>query len=534
MIKIQTIAKKLGIKASDLYCYGPYIAKVMTKDEPIKKKKAKLILVTAMTPTKAGEGKTTTSIGLTDGLNLLLKGSKKVACACLRQPSLGPFFGMKGGATGGGKASVEPDKRINVHFTGDLHAISSASLLISAVIENNIYQGNTLNINKDRIVFPRALDVNDRALREVQVDNKTGIHTNETVITAASEIMTILCLAKDKTDFLTKLGNITVAYDNEGNPIYLKQLNILNALWLILKDAFQPNLVQTLYKSPVLVHGGPFANIAHGCCSYRSLKVGLENSDYCVTEAGFGADLGGEKFMDILCRTDELKPDLTVIVFSIRALKLQGGADYDTLNEENVDACLSGLSNLIKHLENMKKFNVPLVVAMNEFKSDSPKEKKAVCEKLNELGYKVAPYTSFMDGEKGGKDLAKLVLDTLNETTSNYKPLYNGDETIEDIIEKISTEIYGAKDVVYSNEAKQDLENIKKVVKSSTSVCVAKTPLSLTDNPKVLGAPKDFTIHVQGLNYYSGANLVVVRTGTIWLMPGLPKVPQAVKMEGSK
>lgn len=346
--------------------------------------------------------------------------------------------------------------------------------------------------------------------------------------------MTILCLAKDKTDFLTKLGNITVAYDNEGNPIYLKQLNILNALWLILKDAFQPNLVQTLYKSPVLVHGGPFANIAHGCCSYRSLKVGLENSDYCVTEAGFGADLGGEKFMDILCRTDELKPDLTVMVFSIRALKLQGGADYDTLNEENVDACLSGLSNLIKHLENMKKFNVPLVVAMNEFKSDSPKEKKAVCEKLDELGYKVAPYTSFMDGEKGGKDLAKLVLDTLNETTSNYKPLYNDDETIEDIIEKISTEIYGAKDVVYSNEAKQDLENIKKVVKSSTSVCVAKTPLSLTDNPKVLGAPKDFTIHVQGLNYYSGANLVVARTGTIWLMPGLPKVPQAVKMEGSK
>lgn len=284
----------------------------------------------------------------------------------------------------------------------------------------------------------------------------------------------------------------------------------------------------------MLVHGGPFANIAHGCCSYRSLKVGLENSDYCVTEAGFGADLGGEKFMDILCRTDELKPDLTVMVFSIRALKLQGGADYDTLNEENVDACLSGLSNLIKHLENMKKFNVPLVVAMNEFKSDSAKEKKAVCEKLDELGYKVAPYTSFMDGEKGGKDLAKLVLDTLNETTSNYKPLYNGDETIEDIIEKISTEIYGAKDVVYSNEAKQDLENIKKVVKSSTSVCVAKTPLSLTDNPKVLGAPKDFTIHVQGLNYYSGANLVVARTGTIWLMPGLPKVPQAVKMEGSK
>lgn len=531
MKDIEKIARKLGISKDSLYHYGPYIAKIMTDDKPIQRKKAKLVLVTAMTPTKAGEGKTTTSIGLTDGLNRVLRKDGKVAVACLRQPSMGPLFGMKGGATGGGKASVEPSDNINVHFTGDLHAISSASLLISAVIENEIYQGNSLGIDPTKIVFPRALDVNDRSLREIDVMSKVGTDKNKTVITAASEIMTIFCLSKDRKDFMDRLGRITVAYDKDGNPIYLKQLRINNALWLILKDAFQPNIVQTMYGSPALVHGGPFANIAHGCCTYRSLKVGIENADYCITEAGFGADLGGEKFMDILCNVDGLKPDLTVMVCSVRALKLQGGASYADLANEDVESMLKGLPNLLRHLESMKSFGVPVVVSINRFSTDSKKELSTLRKALNENGYECAEYEGFEKGERGGVEIARLVLDSLEEKRSDYAPLYEGSYDVKETIRQISQRIYGAKDVEFSDRSLEDLASFEKVLSKPTYVCIAKTPLSFTDDPKVMGAPTDFVIHVQGMDYYSGANLVVVRTGAIWLMPGLPKVPAAVKME---
>lgn len=532
MKNIEQIAKKLGIKKSQLYVHGPYIAKLLIDDKPIEKKKAKLVLVTAMTPTKAGEGKTTTSIGLTDGLNKVLKKQDKVAVACLRQPSMGPLFGMKGGATGGGLATVEPSDNINVHFTGDLHAISSASLLIGAMIENEIYQGNSLNIDPQRIVFPRALDVNDRSLREIDVMSKTGKDMNKTVITAASEIMTIFCLAKDKDDFLKRLGNITVAFNKDGDPIYLRQLRINNALWLILKDAFYPNIVQTRYGSPALVHGGPFANIAHGCCTYRSLKVGMENADYCITEAGFGADLGGEKFMDILCNVDGLKPDLTVMVCSVRALKLQGGAQYADLDKEDTKSLLLGLPNLLRHLKSMKSFGVPIVVSINRFATDTKKELSTLKNALKENGYEAVEYEGFAKGEKGGVEIAKLILDKLESTKSEYSPLYPGTNNIKKTIKDISTKIYGAKDVEFSETALKDLESFEKIVGYPTYVCIAKTPLSFSDDPKVMGAPNDFVIHVQGIDYYSGANLVVVRTGAIWLMPGLPKVPAAVKMEG--
>lgn len=536
MRKITSIAKRLGFEKKNLYCYGEEIAKIELDEKPLKKK-SKLILVTAMTPTKAGEGKTTTSIGLTDGLNSVLRkeGKDEVAVCCLRQPSLGPFFGMKGGATGGGRATIIPDEKINIHFTGDIHALSSASLLISAIIDNSLYQGNPMNINPERIVFPRALDVNDRALRTIQVlGKKDETHEEEVVITAASELMTILCLAKDKNDFMKRLGNIILAYDVNDKPLYLKQFNIMNALWLILKDAYKPNLVQTLYGSPAFVHGGPFANIAHGCCSYRSLKAGLEHSSYCVTEAGFGADLGGEKFMDILCKANGLKPDATVVVGSIRAMKLQGGCSYEELSTENIDSALEGLKNLSRHLSNMKKFNVPVVVALNIFASDTKKEINAVKDALERNGYKVALFEAFAKGARGGEDLARLVLDTLKKEKAHYTPLYNGDESIKDVIELISKNIYGAEGVEYSSKAEEDIGIIEKLNPSPVYVCMAKTPLSFTDDPKIQGAPSGFKIHVSSVSYSSGANLVVVRTGALWLMPGLPKVPAAVKMEENK
>lgn len=532
MTNIRNIAKKLGLHKESLYFYGEEFAKVNLEKERLDKKKGKLILVTAMTPTKAGEGKTTTSIGLTDGMNLLFKKekSKKVALACLRQPSMGPLFGMKGGATGGGKACVVPEEKINVHFTGDIHALSSASLLISAILDNSLYQGNPLNIDENRILFPRALDVNDRALRVITVEGKNEKHQEKTVITAASELMTILCLAKDKKDLLEKIGRIIVAYDKDGAPIHLERFEITEALWLILKEAFKPNLAQTLYGSPAIIHGGPFANIAHGCCSYQALELGLGKADYVITEAGFGADLGGEKFMDILCRSASLAPDLTVVVGSIRALKLHGGESYSNLDKENVNAALNGLPNLLSHLDNMRKFGVPVLCALNRFKSDSDKEIASVKEALKEKGYEAEILEAFEKGAQGGLHLARKVLETLKVTHSSYHPLYDGRESIADAISTIAKEIYGAKEVEYSLEARKDLERIEALKPAPVFICIAKTPLSFSDDSKLLGRPKDFILHIQGLEYSSGANLVVVRTGTIWLMPGLPKVPQAVKM----
>lgn len=536
MNSINRIAKKLNIDKKNLYTYGNEFAKVDLTKEKLNKKNSKLILVTAMTPTKAGEGKTTTSIGLTDGLNLLFKEKKlnKVAVACLRQPSMGPLFGMKGGATGGGKASVIPEEKINVHFTGDIHALSSASLLISAIIDNSIYQGNPLNIDPNKIFFPRAVDVNDRALRVISVEGKNETHKENTVITAASELMTILCLSRDKEDFLQRIEKIIVAYDKEGKPIYLKSFNINNALWLILKYAFKPNLAQTIYSSPAIIHGGPFANIAHGCCSYQALKLGLGKADYVITEAGFGADLGGEKFMDILSRSCGLKPDLTVMVGSIRALKLQGGESYSNLDKENVELALKGLPNLLAHLDNMRKYGVDVICALNRFASDTEKEILAVKNALKEKGYEAVVIDSFSKGARGGIELAKKVIETLKSSSSSYHPLYQGNESIADAISLIAQNIYGAKDVEYSLKAKEDLLRIKALNPSPLYVCVAKTPLSFSDDAKILGRPKDFTLHVQGIEYSSGANLVVVKTGTIWLMPGLPKVPAAVKMEEEK
>lgn len=530
-MNIASVAKKLGFSEKDLFRYGEEIAKILLPDEPVKKKRAKLVLVTAITPTKAGEGKTTTSIGLTDGLNALLNQKKKVATCCLRQPSMGPLFGMKGGATGGGKASVLPEERINIHFTGDIHALSSAALLIGASIDNSIYQGNPLRIDPDRVVFPRAVDVNDRALRTIGVRDKEGReHEEHAVITAASELMTILCLAKGREDFLQRLKRITVAYDCDGKPVLLEKLQISNALWLILKDAFYPNLVRTVYGSPAIVHGGPFANIAHGCCSYRALKVGLERADVCVTEAGFGADLGGEKFMDILCQADGLSPDAVVLVASLRALKLQGGASYADLTKEDVEALHKGLANLRRHLANMSLFKVPVVVALNRFSGDSRREERYFLEAMGELNAPVAILSSYSDGKRGGVALAKLVLDTLEKKSGRFQPLYSPREEAKDKIEAIAKRIYGAEEVRYEKEAEEKLEALKRRIEGAY-VCIAKTPLSFTDDPKILGAPKGFPLHVRGVEFYSGANLLVVMTGDIWLMPGLPKVPAAVKME---
>ena len=529
---IYDVSKMLDIDDKYVIPYGKNKAKISYDlyEEIKDRKDGKLVLVTAITPTKAGEGKTTTSIALHDGLAAI----NQKSLLCLREPSLGPVFGIKGGATGGGKASLTPSEEINLHFTGDMHALTSAINLISAVIDNHIYQGNELNIDPNQIVWHRALDMNDRALRSVTVmqNDKKGIpHQEQFVITVASEMMAILCLATSKEDFINRINNIIVAYDKTNNPIYLRQLKISHAVYRLLKEALNPNLVQTLEGNPCFVHGGPFANIAHGCNSLLATKLALKLSPIVVTEAGFGADLGAEKFFDIKCRVGNLKPDLVVMVATIRALKLHGGVLFEDLAKENIDAMLVGCANLKQHLENISKFGLDFVVCINHFDIDSDNETKALEDWCKQHNYKYAFCDSFKNGSKGGVSLANEVIKALNQNKSQFHYLYDEKDAICAKIEKICKEIYRAGEIEYSEVSKKQIEKFEKMGYGQTPICIAKTPQSFSDNAKLLNTPKNFKITIREVNLSSGANFVVPLLGNIMTMPGLPKVPSAVKME---
>lgn len=530
MKNIFSIAKKIGIAKKDLFQYGNFIAKVTANGS---KKDSKIILVTAMTPTKAGEGKTTTAIALTDGLNHVLK--DQIATCALRQPSMGPVFGVKGGATGGGLASVEPSENININFTGDLHAITAVNNLINAMITNSIYWGNPLDIDPQQILFPRAVDMNDRSLRSIKTEinkkNPNGFR-EAFVITAASEIMAIFCLAKDEEDFLQMVDNIIIAKNSKGQPITVKELKIENAIRKIIHQALYPNLVQTLYGSPVFVHGGPFANIAHGCCSYRSLTTARSYADYVVTEAGFGSDLGAEKYLDILCsRHPELIPDAIVLVGSLRSMKLQAGVSYEALSQKDVQACLKGLDNYNKHIANLVRYGLPVILCINKFKQDTQEELNAVVKKLKEEhpGLKIVVCDSFNKGVKGAIELAQEVIEETAKSSA-FVPLISKEMDVEEKIEIIAKTVYGAKAVEYSDLAKKDLDYIKALGLEHFDVCMAKTPMSLTDDPKILNYVPGFTLHIDRIKISQGAGFLIPISGSILRMPGLPKVPSATKM----
>ena len=528
---IRVIAKKAGIKEEYLIPYGNDKAKISLKihDELKDRKNGKLILVTAINPTKAGEGKSTTTVGLADGLSKIGKN----VMACLREPSLGPVFGLKGGAAGGGYAQVVPMESINLHFTGDMHAITTATNLIAAVLDNSIYQGNPLNIDPEKVEWKRCLDMNDRTLRTITIAQEKATNGVERkdhfVITVATEVMAILCLSKDLKDFEERIGRCVVAYTYDNKPVTVKDLGVDGAAAVVMKEAIQPNLVQTLEHTPVLVHGGPFANIAHGCNSIIATKTALKLADYVVTEAGFGADLGAEKFLDIKCRLGELKPNAVVIVATIRALKMHGGVDADHLEEENVEAMLEGAKNLEKHIESIQAFHVPYIVAINKFSADTAKEVQSLLSWCKEKGYPVEESDGWARGGEGTTELARHVVELCEEPTG-YAPIYDVNDTIQDKILAIAKTIYGADDVEYSEEA---LEKIKIYISNGwdrVPVCMAKTPLSLTDDPAVKGRPEHFTIHVRDLSISRGAGFIVAYTGSILTMPGLPKQPAAIAM----
>lgn len=529
---ISQIAKKIDIQEEELELFGNYKAKLNEKifKRLEKQSDGKLILVTAMNPTPAGEGKTTVTIGLGQALNKL----NKKAVIALREPSLGPVFGIKGGAAGGGYSQALPMEDINLHFTGDMHAITSANNLMCAVLDNHIHQGNELKIDTRKILVKRCLDMNDRALRNIVVG--LGGITNGVpredgfIITVATEIMAILCLSKNLEDLKKRLGDILVAYDISNNPIYVKDLKIQGAMTALLKDAINPNLVQTIEKCPVIMHGGPFANIAHGCNSIRGTKLALKLGDYCVTEAGFGADLGAEKFLDIKCRIGNLKPDCIVIVATLRAIKYNGGASLENLKNENTKAVEKGLANLGVHIENMKKYGVPVVVALNHFSDDSEKEILKIKEYCLQQGAEFSVADIHSKGGSGGIDLAEKVCN-LCEQKSNFQMLYSDELSIKDKILKISKEIYRADSVEYSSEAESAIKEIEKLGKSHLPVCIAKTQYSISDNPALLGHPTNFNIHVKDISISSGAGFIVVITGKILKMPGLPKHPAAEKID---
>ena len=531
MEKIDVIAAKAHIDADYLEMYGNHKAKVNLKlmEDLAQKPDGKLILVTAITPTKAGEGKSTTTIGLVDGLSQI----NKNVMGCLREPSLGPVFGLKGGATGGGMAQVVPMEEINLHFTGDMHAITTTNNLISAVLDNSIYQGNPLNIDPSKVVWKRCLDMNDRTLRSITIaqEKKTnGVERKDGfVITVATEVMAILCLSKDLKDFEKKISEAIVAYTYDDQPVTVGDLNVAGALAVVMKEAIKPNLVQTLEKTPVLIHGGPFANIAHGCNSIIATRMALKLADYMVTEAGFGADLGAEKFMDIKCRKAEIKPNAVVVVATVRALKMHGGMDKNELTHENIPALLEGVKNLERHIQSIKEYGVPYVVAINKFAKDTPAEVKALFDWCNEHGHPVVESDAWASGGKGAVDLAQKVVE-LCEQPSHYKPLYDLDQSLESKIETIVTKIYGGKSVIYSEEAQQQLERFTAMGWDKLPVCMAKTPSSLSDDDKLIGRPENFDIHVKELRISKGAGFVVVLTGNIMTMPGLPKVPAALNM----
>ena len=525
---VMEITNKLNIPESEVEPIGKYKAKIsLNYLENLKnKKEGKLILVTAINPTPLGEGKTTTSIGLADGLNAI----NKNAILALREPSLGPVFGIKGGATGGGHSQVAPMEDINLHFTGDIHAITSANNLLSAIIDNHIFQGNELGFEK--ITWKRCVDLNDRALRTVEIglsgEKNMTPREDHFDITVASEIMAIFCLATSIKDLKRRLGNIIVGYNKQGNPIYCHDLNAEGSLTVLLKDALNPNIVQTLENNPAIIHGGPFANIAHGCNSILATKMALKLGDYTVTEAGFGADLGAEKFLDIKCRQMGISPDAVVIVATLRALKYHGGVAKDEVNNENEEALKEGINNLLKHVENIKKYGLNPIVAINKFTSDTEKEIEIL---QNELEGKVefSLLENWAKGGIGAKDLAEKVV-RICEKPKSFKPIYELNLSLEEKIEKVAKEIYGAKNVVYSEEAKLDIEQIRNLAKNMP-VCIAKTQYSFSDDPKNLLCKNPFDIHISSVELKNGAEFVVVKTGKIMTMPGLPKNPAAENID---
>lgn len=529
MLNIKDVAAKFEINEDDIEMYGKYKAKISQDalKSLNKKEDGKLILVTAINPTPAGEGKTTTSIGLADAFNQL----GKKAVLALREPSLGPCFGIKGGAAGGGYAQVVPMEDLNLHFTGDFHAITSANNLLAALLDNHIQQGNELNIDSRQIIFKRCLDMNDRVLRNIVVGlgNKTDgfVREDHFVITVASEIMAILCLSNDLKDLKERLGKIIVAYNYNNEPVTAKDLNAVGSMAALLKDAIKPNMIQTLENNLALVHGGPFANIAHGCNSVMATKAALKLGDYCITEAGFGADLGAEKFLDIKCVEASLKPDCAVIVATIRALKYNGGVSKEDLKEENLDALKAGIVNLEKHIENIKQYGVPVVVTLNHFDTDSEAELKFVEEFCNERNCDFALSDVFLYGGKGGIELAKKVINTIETKESSFKPIYERDDSIEDKIYKVATKIYGASNVIYQSKAMTQLKKLKDLGFDKLPVCMAKTQYSLSDDPKKLGRPTDFELNVRDIYVSAGAGFIVALTGDIMTMPGLPKKPAA-------
>jgi formate--tetrahydrofolate ligase len=533
LLKIQNVAKKIGIGDDYLEMYGDLKAKIKPTfySEVKNNKDGKLVLVTAITPTKAGEGKTTTSIALLDGLAKI----KQKALLCLREPSMGPVFGLKGGACGGGKVTIEPSEDINLHFTGDMHALTSSINLISAVIDNHIYQGNELNIDPNKVVWNRALDMNDRELREINIglgSKVNGIQrTDHFEITVASELMAILCISEDASDFRKRIGNILVAYTFDDKPVFLRELRITNAIMKLMRDALKPNIVQTQEGNPCFVHGGPFANIAHGCSSLIATKLALKISPIVITEAGFAADLGAEKFLDITSRVGKLHPDCAVLVATIRALKMHGGVEFEDLGKENISALKEGIKNLEQHYENLRKYNIPVVIAINHFSSDTDVEVKTLEDWCNLMDYKFAFADGFVNGGAGSVELANKVLEALETKKSNYEPIYDVNNSIKKKIEIISKEIYRAKNVVYTEKAEEDIKIIEALGRDKLVVCMAKTPLSFSDNPKLKNTPKDFDITVKEVKLSNGAEFIVALCGNILTMPGLPKIPAAVKME---
>ncbi|MBP3853295.1 MAG: formate--tetrahydrofolate ligase [Erysipelotrichaceae bacterium] len=529
---IADVAAKIGIPASDLEPYGKYKAKLsfdylrsLESNE-----EGKLILVTAINPTKAGEGKSTTTVGLGDALNLL---GKKTMMA-LREPSLGPVFGLKGGATGGGYAQVVPMEDINLHFTGDMHAITTANNLVSACLDNSIYQDNPLNIDPEKVTFKRCLDMNDRTLRDITIGQGSkvnGVTRNDGFnITVASEIMAALCLADDLMDLKERFANMLVAYTYDDKPVYVRDLGIQGAMAMVMKDAILPNVVQTLEHNPVLIHGGPFANIAHGCNSVIATKACLKLADYTVTEAGFGADLGAEKFLDIKCRLAGLHPNAVVIVATIRALKQHGGIAFEDLKEENIDAMLKGCENLAKHIDTIQQFGLPYIVAINEFATDTQGEIEALQNWCQENGHPMSLSQVWAKGGQGALDLAQKVVD-LCERENNFAPLYDEKDSIENKIEAVAKKVYGADGVQFTEEAKAQIQIYNDLGWNKLPICMAKTQMSLTDDGSVMGRPKGFTITVRELRPSLGAGFIVALTGKVLTMPGLPVHPSALDMD---
>lgn len=533
MLPIDQVAAQLGISADEIEMYGKYKAKF--SDELLKRiehnPEGKLVLVTAINPTPAGEGKTTTTVGLGEAMGRL----GKKAVIALREPSLGPCFGVKGGAAGGGYAQVVPMEDLNLHFTGDFHAITSANNLLAAMLDNHLMQGNALQIDPNQIVWKRCLDMNDRALRNIVIGmgkkSDGVVREDHFIITVASEIMAILCLAMDMKDLKERLGKIIVAYRYDGTPVTAADLNAVGAMASLLKDAIRPNLVQTVENTPAIVHGGPFANIAHGCNSVRATKAALKLADLVITEAGFGADLGAEKFLDIKCRMAGLKPDAIVLVATVRALKYNGGVPKAELSKENLEALKSGIVNLEKHIENLQQYDVPVVVTLNRFTEDTDAELSFVENFCKERGCDFALSEVWAKGGEGGIELAEQVLKTLEEKESRFHTLYSDEMPLKEKIETVCKRIYGAKGVTFEPQALQTIEQLTSLGFGNFPVCMAKTQYSLSDDPKKLGRPEDFDVHVREAYVSAGAGFVVIITGTILTMPGLPKVPAAERID---